>query len=264
MHQPTFRATERAISATIVRSKDGGPIRSVITGRHKKPTGRYPAYKASGRSLPEESPAEVSVIQICEVSPYVSSILTQPHRLEISVWGRSRPMIYFPDFEIKVDAQLADQLEEGQPFGTAALKWPPRPMGSDYVRTVVAEVKRPGDGRLADPEYKLKLRLAREVYESLGFHFALIEEGRDIRCVDGRILRRIAYHTFVKVDNLDTVIALEFLASQGGEADLGQLQKVLGADLHGIAKCHALQIRGVIAIDVLNYRSGSARVVAGR
>ncbi|ENN89810.1 hypothetical protein RHSP_08563 [Rhizobium freirei PRF 81] len=152
--------------------------------------------------MPEESPAEVSVMQICEVSPYVQSFLAQPHRLEIVVWGRSRPLVYFPDLEMQADARLAALLDEHRPFGLAALEWPPRATGSGHLHTIVAEVKRPGDNRLADPEYRLKLRLAREVYQSLGFHFAIIEEGRDITCVDGRTLRLIAYHTFVKVDIL--------------------------------------------------------------
>jgi hypothetical protein len=39
------------VSTRIVRSSDGGPIRLIITGRHKKPTGRYPSLKA--RATPE-------------------------------------------------------------------------------------------------------------------------------------------------------------------------------------------------------------------
>ncbi|TDK39255.1 hypothetical protein E2F50_03790 [Rhizobium deserti] len=263
MHQPAKRTGPRGFSAMIVRAADGGPIRTLAIGRQKKPVGRYPAYKASGRALPEESPAEVSVIQICEVSPYVRSVLAQPHRLEISVRGRTRPLVYFPDFEMKVDAPLAAALEEGRSFGNAALEWPPRASTSGDVRTIVAEVKRPGDKRLWDPEYRQKLMLAREVYESLGFHFAVIEEERDIACVDGAVLRLIAYHTFVKVDNLDAVLALEFLAARGGEADLRELQEALGPGAEGVAKSHALQIRGVLSFDVLRYRSGTARVVAG-
>lgn len=61
--------------------------------------------------MPEESPAEVSAMQILEASSYVRSFLAQPHRLEITVSGLSQPMIYFPDLEIRADLRLARALE---------------------------------------------------------------------------------------------------------------------------------------------------------
>jgi hypothetical protein len=186
--------------------------------------------------MPEESPAEVMLMQICEVSTLVHEFLAQPHRLEMDVRGSGRPLIYFPDFEIKADRRLVDLLLEKRAFGLAALDWSPAPLRGGDFALIVAEVKRPGDQRLSDPEYARKLQLAREVYESVGFHFVLIEESSDLACVDGRALRRIVYDAMVKTDKLDAALALEFIGSKGGVADLAELQGILGEGLVGIAK----------------------------
>jgi hypothetical protein len=253
------------VSAVIVRARDGGPIRRIVSGRRDIPTGHYPAMKANAGGMPEESPAEVMAMQICEVSTAVHGFLAQPHRLEMQVWGgrweSGRPMIYFPDLEIKAERRLADQLERRRPFGLAAFEWtatlPPTP---DLV-TIVAEVKRPDDPRLSDPLYIRKLQLAHELYRDIGFHFTTIED-RDLTCVDGRLVRRIVYDTFVKIDTVDIYLALEFIASKGGVAELADLQQALGEC--GQAKSHALQIRRIISLDVLSYSTGSARVIAVR
>ncbi|AIB12432.1 hypothetical protein ABAZ39_10575 [Azospirillum argentinense] len=131
-------------AARIVADARGGPIRRIINGRHRKPTGRYLSAKAR-RTLPWEDKRERAFFWHCEADANVVAYLSQPHRLEIHV-GRPRPLIYFPD--------LRRDLANG--------------------RVEIYEIKKaynPDD----DADYDLKLRLAADVYEGLGWSFRIIE-----------------------------------------------------------------------------------------
>ncbi|MFA7637724.1 MAG: TnsA endonuclease N-terminal domain-containing protein [Parvibaculum sp.] len=91
--------------ARIVFSTTDGPLRTIITGTKRRPTGIYHSAK-TGHAQPYESQAELLFMQQCEADHNVVAWLAQPHRLEMFVEGKK--LIYFPDFSVV----YADDREE--------------------------------------------------------------------------------------------------------------------------------------------------------
>jgi hypothetical protein len=83
------------VAAEINVSEDGGPVRTIINGRHRKPVGRYASRKA-GRSLPWEARDERAYFWLCEADANVVSYLCQPHQLVI-FRDDGDPLVFYPD-----------------------------------------------------------------------------------------------------------------------------------------------------------------------
>jgi hypothetical protein len=142
-----FDAAEAALTlrtvAKIHEDPRGGPVRIIINGRHRKPTGRYTSAKAR-RAMPWEDRAERMFFWLCEADTAVVSFLAQPHCLEMKVAGGGRSLLYYPD----VRRDMADG------------------------RVEIREIKsRDAGTRRRDPDYAHKLELAHEVYARLGWDF---------------------------------------------------------------------------------------------
>lgn len=129
-------------TATLVLTKDGAPIRSIITGRRHITTGCYASRKA-GRGLPYESMAERALFMQSEVDPDVVDYRAQPFRFEFVIDGQKRSYI--------VDCV--------------------RLMGDGTIEVV--EVKH--DARsLQDPDYIAKLQAVRLICERVGWRFRVV------------------------------------------------------------------------------------------
>jgi hypothetical protein len=234
--------------AWLYTAEDGGPVRSIINGRHRKPTGRLSLVKAGHRSMPWESQkAELPFLRLAEVATPVHSILAQPHRIEMNVDRSLELWDYTPDCRLVTDSAFADDLAEGLPFARAVAEWSPD-RATGETRTIIIEVKDDRDPRLHDPRYRTKLRLAKEVYEGLGWSFYEVVRFRDL-CFPPI---ENAVHTFF-LDHDTSVCAQDIrlateLAAAGGT--LGQLIHVLGGPPIGRAKAAALHCRRIISVDL--------------
>jgi len=130
-------------TARIVHAPDGGPLKLIINGRAIKMTGRYPCYKAAGRSIGYEADHENGLLEISDVDKAVVKCMAQPHRVVIPMPGLERPLEYIPD----IRRDLADGTVE------------------------IIETKHDDDRRMRDPDYLCKLDLAKEVYQIVGWKF---------------------------------------------------------------------------------------------
>lgn len=94
--------------ATLVTAKDGGPIRTLINGSAKHPTGVYQSCKTR-RSQPWKSLDELSRFQVCEVDVSVKAYLAQPHRIDFHLPEGN--MSFFADLRIdRVDGTVEIEL----------------------------------------------------------------------------------------------------------------------------------------------------------
>lgn len=202
---------------SIVESDDGGPLRLIINGRHIKPTGRYPFFKA-GRSLPYEADHEMALMEISDVDKAVVRFMCQPHRVEIPVPGAKRPLIYFPDLR----RDLAD--------GTVD----------------IIETKRDDDRRLRDPDYNYKLDVVREVYRAKGWQFRTL--GRK-EIMGGRLYRNaheIGTWAYAKVPADRRFKIDAAIDAAGGSLPHGKAAEIAG----GFALLHALVVRRFFHFDL--------------
>lgn len=246
MHQIPVKGFD-GIVARIVTSEDGGPIRRILNGRSRRPTGTFTSIKAGGRAMPHESvEGELKAMWIAEAAASVRRLLAQPHRLEISVSGRSRPLLYFADLLLEMDDPAARRIASGQPFAQAVFAEPEN-TGGKYTRTVVLEIKTEADRRMEDAEYRLKLKLARKVYEGLGVVFAVVQDP-GLFAPDLPSVKRIVMNRHVAIDSRD----IEIVASrvEEGPVALADLAAFLGPGHLGISKTFALHVRRVISIDL--------------
>jgi hypothetical protein len=235
------------IVARIVTSEDGGPIRRILNGRSRRPTGTFTSIKAGGRAMPHESvKGELTAMWIAEAATSVRRILAQPHRLEISVSGRSQPLRYFADLMLEMDEPAARRMVSGQPFAQAMFAAPEN-TGGKYTRTVVLEIKTEADRRMDDAEYRLKLKLARKVYKGLGVVFAVVQDP-GLFAPDLPSVKRIVMNRHVAIDSRDIEIAASRV--QEGPVALADLAASLGPSHLGISKAFALHVRRVISIDL--------------
>lgn len=241
---------ERTI-ATISVSDSGGPVRPLITGREPHPTGRVVCIKAGFRALPWESIlAELPFIELAEVASPFTGIMAQPHRLDMKVTGPEPVLTFFPDFQMISDARFIDDLAAGTPFWIAALRWVPDPQPL-HARKLIVEVKDDGDPRLEDPDYRHKLDLARDVYQRLGWSFAMVVKSRDLPANDvERGVHKIWLKNLTKVTAVDVARVSGFIAREGGSADYDRVSEELGPGPLGRGKLAALHVRRVVRIDL--------------
>ncbi|MFT3940201.1 Tn7 transposase TnsA N-terminal domain-containing protein [Rhodopseudomonas sp.] len=188
-----------ALEHRIVTSNDGGPIRTIINGRQVKATSRYAGFKTK-RGLPCEADHELGLLEISDVDAAVTEYMTQPHRLEIAVPSQSRPLIYFPDLR----RELADGSIE------------------------IVETKGKKDRRLQDPDYVFKLEAAREIYESLGWTFKVLERERILNGWLYRNAHSINQWAFAAI-----TVARQFALENAIEAAGGMLPYARAAEIVG-------------------------------
>jgi hypothetical protein len=256
MDQITVKGSE-GIVAKIVTSKDGGPLRRIINGRSRRPTGTFTSIKAGGRAMPHESvDGELKAMWIAESATSVRRLLAQPHRLEISVSGRSQPLVSFPDLLLEMDEVAAQRIVSGQPFAQALFAAPEN-TGGKYTRTVVLEIKTEADRRMEDAEYRLKLKLARKVYKALGVVFAVVKDP-GLFAPDLPSVKRIVMNRHVAIDSRDIEIAASRV--QDGPVALADLAASLGPSHLGISKAFALHVRRVISVDLNDPVGGQTAV----
>lgn len=134
------------LAATIVTATDGGSIRTISAISLRRPNGRFPSRKAM-RTMPYDAMHERDLLWISEADPAVVTFLSQPHRLELNVRGRDRPLIYFPD--------VRRDMEDGT--------------------IEIVETKKSASEVTADPAYEQKIALARQVYSMLGWRFRILD-----------------------------------------------------------------------------------------
>ncbi|MGN6304197.1 MAG: hypothetical protein ACTHNH_05235 [Mesorhizobium sp.] len=207
--------------------------------------------KAGGRGMPWESEkAEFPALLLAEVGSPVIDLLAQPHRLEMSVVGRRQRMVYFPDLLLTVEEGFLHLLTKGVPFGRAVVEWRPDPRRCPHPSKLVVEVKDDADGRMNDPIYREKLRLAREVYAIAGYSFIQIVRSVDIDCVDRRIINDVLLDKRTVITASEVGRAVRYLRSQGGRGTLGGLIDVLGGGTLARAVAKALHVRRILSIDL--------------
>ncbi|WP_145704929.1 hypothetical protein [Azospirillum baldaniorum] len=194
-------------------------MRRIINGRHRKPTGRYSSAKAR-RALPWEDKRERAFFWHCEADANVVAYLSQPHRLEIHV-GRPRPLIYFPD--------LRRDLANG--------------------RVEIYEIKKaynPDD----DADYDLKLRLAADVYEGLGWSFRIIEAPEIERRPTLDTAWSVQRYRHVALSERDRFAVVTAIEGHGGTAPFQDVADVLGGGAVGMARLCAGIVRRIASIDI--------------
>lgn len=149
-HRAASARTPQA-SARIVLAKNGGAIRTIVGHGSIRAVSVYPSVKA-GYAMPTEAPHERMLVRICEADPQVVDYQTQPHRLEIPLNDRAKPVIYFPD----CIRQMADGAIE------------------------VIETKKTASEFTRSSSYAWKLDLAEQVYADLGWRFRRLSQQDDI------------------------------------------------------------------------------------
>jgi hypothetical protein len=202
----------------IVESDDGGPLRLIINGRHIKPTGRYPAFKANGASLPYEADHEMGLMEISDADKAVIKVLAQPHRVEIPVPWQNRPLIYFADLR----RDLADGTVE------------------------ITETKREDDRRAREPHYQFKLDVVREVYAGEGWTFRTLQK-KEI--LGGRLYRNaheIVTWAYARVPPARQFALEAAINAAGGTLPFGKAAEIAG----GRPLLYALVVRRSVYFDL--------------
>lgn len=243
------RSSAPLLDARIVWAEDGGPIRTVITGRKRHPTARPSSAKNGFRSWPLESVhGEGNVFQLAEASTAVLEFVTQPCRLEMRLEGIARQLVYFPDMLMRVESDFAEDFLSGMRFEEAALAW--RSGHGQGTTRILVEVKAKRDMRKDDHEYLAKLALAKSVFESEGIHFVVMEEDIDFSANLPEAVQDIFFERDTQVLPGDIATVVSILSSSDTLGSYGFLKEALGGHHAASAKLHALHVRRVISIDL--------------
>lgn len=235
--------------ARIEYAHDGGPIIDLITGREPHPVGAKVCIKAGMRAMPWESvKAERPMLELCETASPVQRLLAQPHELFMKVTGQSREWMYRPDLLLTIDAHVVRQVSAGVPFSHAVAAW----RSSDRTHDVllVVEVKDDDDPRIGDPDYELKLEFARQVYESINWHFIQVVRSHDIDNAEiAHSVRQIFLDHDASISPGD-IDRTRDVFQRNTHPMLVELMLELGGGGAGLAKCAALHVRRIISIDM--------------
>ena len=212
--------------ATLVFSQDGGPVRTIATGRRVIPTGVYPSRKA-GRPLPWESQYEQKFFYFSEVDTNVVMYRAQMFRIDFKEANRS----YIVD--------CVRQLSTGQ--------------------IEVVEVKK-NKTLIGTFEYQQKLNAVRKVCHQLGWNFRLILGDRlqepqwyydaifDIQSW------RLTQYTSEDIYRVAQAVSLT------GAMPMELLARDIGGEQLGAAKLKAMMIQRVVRLDLSSPLSGSTPV----
>ena len=225
---------DQRVAARITTARRGGPVRTIINGRHRKPTGRYASRKAR-RSLPWEARDERDYFWVCESDAAVVDYLSQPHRLSIRM-PSGPDLIYYPDVR--------------------------RHMASGQVEIVEIKKDNAPSSRLHDPDYALKLELARQVYAGLRWSFSVVTGEQLRRGYALRTAYDIQRNRFARTDTRDVVTVLAAISSGGGTLDVEEAVEVLGGTPHARAKLRSLVVQRVLSVDLSQTLDGYASVRA--
>lgn len=204
--------------ATLVIAVGGGPLRTIITGGKRNPTGRFTSVKTL-REHPWKNEAERSRMIVCEVDPDVSSFLAQPHRIDFEIGKKT--VRFFPDLRI-------DRRD-----GTVAI---------EKIRSKTDQRR----GR----DFKPAIDWARDVYDALGWDLCVLDRS-EIEA--GRTFRNavtIYLDKNCKTTPGDVVRAHDEIARRGGEAPYAALADAIGPPPRGQAVLHALIVGGALALDL--------------
>jgi hypothetical protein len=195
--------------------------------------------------------AELPALELCEFATPVVTLLSQPHRLEMYVRGKSRPLVYFPDLELDVEPAAYQRILQGVPFAKALLEWSPmqrRP--DDRPMKLVVEIKSDDDPRNNDPKYLRKLRLAADIYKSISVGFVTVRFSDDLACVDLPRIHDFLIDRYTEVSVADYHRAPEWISRFGTTGGYGDLVEALGGGPVGKAKAAALHVRRVVSVDI--------------
>ena len=216
-------------SATLVTTRCGAPIRTIVTGRRVITTGVYASRKA-GRPLPYESMNERAFFMHCEVDTDVVDYRAQPFRLEFVIDGRKRTYI--------VDCV--------------------RLMADGGIEVV--EVK--SDPRaLRDPDYAEKLQAVRAICEQVGWRFRLVFKRALIKpAVFHRNVTDVQSWGLTEYTSADVFQVVELL-QHSGETTLGEVAQHLGSAGAGFAKVKAMMVGRIVRIDLAHEIGAASRVV---
>ncbi len=165
---------------------------------------------------------------ISEADAKVVWYLSQPHKLEMFLSGRSRPLVYFPD--------LMRKLNDGT--------------------TEIIETKRTKDEVSKDPEYEHKLDFAKQLYEGdKGWTYRILTAVDDIEVdpqfSNAKMIKRDALTRYRTRDILRLVEALD---AAGGELPYCEAIEALRSRYtdwrKAQAKLHAMIVRRVAYVDI--------------
>lgn len=219
----------------IVRSKNGGPIRTIIENNYSRPTGTTISVKC-GAIFPWDAIDKRHLMWISEADFRIRSHLAQPFRMEFWMNDGSK-LVYFPDVERIID----DDIE-------------------------IAEVKKNAEEAKRDVDYAFKLSLARKVCKLRGWKFRIISAEDEIR---GQPLldnaRLVRMHRFTQLTSLDYLRLGETAARNAGRFTWGEAVAILSRrddpwDPNGIARLCAMIVRRHVFVD-LSLRLEQKRVV---
>lgn len=225
----TSAVTFKFIKAQIVHNPNGGPVRTILNFNPCIPSGRYWSFKTR-RPMDWEAFHERHLYWICDADARVRNYLSQPHRLDMFLQGRSRPLRYFPD--------LMRQMQDGT--------------------TEIIETKKTRDEVSRDPEYELKLEFAKDIYEKeRGWTFRVMTAEEDIEVEpllsNARTIKRDG-STRIRSGDFDRLG--EALGAAGNELSYAESVAALTRDdvssRFAQAKLHALIVRRFAFVDIRN------------
>ncbi|MDB5203933.1 MAG: hypothetical protein JWQ27_3342 [Ferruginibacter sp.] len=245
------REAELREEGTIARiyTKEGSVVK-LITGREPHPVGRMVCVKAGMRAVAWESMrAEMPMIRLCEVASPVHTLKSQPHNLVMTVIGRRYPWRYRPDLELTTDVSFARSVASGTPFVDAVANWSPR-SSNEGLTTLVVEVKDDEDPRIDDPEYLLKLELAKKVYRKLQWEFVTVVKSRDILRDDVAKAVRSLYLDHDASIGPGDINTLHQLFATREMVTLGETIRAFGGGVAGKAKASAMHVRRFLTIEL--------------
>lgn len=213
------RSVRRAAAATLVVTRDGSPLRSVLTGSRVITTGFLTSRKV-GCALPFEGMNEAALLKYCEVDTRVVYYLSQPFRFEFVLDGKKR--IYIADCVRVLDDGAVE----------------------------VVEVK--GERtRLDDPDYFEKLEHVAEHCANLGWRFKLVTRRKllDRKTIFANV-DFIQARRQAAIDVVSACRAVDHLAKVGGRSSLGRLAEFWGNWQVGLFALQGMMVRRWLAIDV--------------
>ncbi|MDY0885388.1 hypothetical protein ACFPL7_24105 [Dongia soli] len=206
--------------AFIVEADDGGPIRTIINGRHTKPTGTFLSRKC-GRPMPWEAAEEAAQFLFSEFDTSVMSWVAQAHRLEIFRHGKHYQ--YIADHRRNMTSVSAHPVE-------------------------IIELKKYEQEFTRDPAYAEKLRLAEEVYTSLGWAF-IRKTRQDLFTREHLLLERMAQYRHSRVSAFERALVLQLLDANGGRAPFGDFVEALKFEPRALAILSRLMVDRFLHVD---------------
>jgi hypothetical protein len=260
--QLEFEFRNQRTFGSVHESETGGPSRRLITGREPHPTGSIVCVKALFRAVTWESmDSEMPLIPLAEVSSPILSVKSQPHRLDMKVIGGTSPTLsFFPDFEFVVDARLLADLERGEPFWAAVLRWEPNHESFD-CRKLIVETKRDDDRRAKEADYLDKLDVAHEFYRRVGSSFVHLRASKDLPSGQvAQAVKRVWSRALTSVTVRDIARVSRVIEGAGGCVSYEEASAAIAAGPAGRSKLHALHVRRVVRIDLLNGLTPASRV----